>query len=209
MFELAFGRDDLPAKFAVFLRSLVDGWIIIELRLGFPQRLKSALSVCYLLAEKLLLLRQKLRVARVEFQRPVDFFQLLVKAPAFLVDVVDRAAQLGGVAIKFNCDAFYVFTNGHLLPPERIPVGLRGLPDLWFFFLFFSSALLFAVAVQVVVLVYIIYDLAQLHLRDFFYPQPSVDCGDGNNVEIDGIAFSILARRLLAFFELADESITI
>ena len=59
---------------------------------------------------------------------------------------------------------------------------------------------------NIVILLYVIDDVAELHLFYCVYCQPSVDSGDGDDVKTDGITVSIFGSRLFKFFDDVDDS---
>ena len=132
---------NLTLKFAVLC--LADFALLVhfvDFALFVPQQRQAFFGFLHLFCEDFLLLSEQFNVFRVHFQELVDLFQLGLQAFGFLLTVVQRLAEFGGVAADFNGQALDFLISQNLLTSELLSqaasVGLRLLHAVGFLELF-------------------------------------------------------------------------
>ena len=96
------GHDLTLQRPHLLLGRLASFELLLHLLFGGLQGLQLFGRVLHSLAQDLLLLRQQLGVAGVQFQQLVDLPQLGGKVAGFLVDVLQRLAQFCGIAADLD-----------------------------------------------------------------------------------------------------------
>ena len=127
--QLGLGFDDLPLEGVVLLPADVPP-LKLRLHLLFRvlQGFQLAVGLLHFLAQQLILLPQKLGVAGIQLEQPLDVPQLPLGVPDVLVDAGEGFRQPGGVAAYLNGDALDPIRQAVRLL-RKIPAWCRAAPS--------------------------------------------------------------------------------